>query len=186
MYFDHVPQIPDDLPLAISDAVHNMRAAMDYLIYQLAYLGSGQFQDGTQFPIEDFKIATSASGNNFGFDVSKKKMLKGLRPDHIDRIEQLQPYRGVDWTKDLRDISNKDKHRDLTPITNERAQMVFWIRGPNGEGKRLPNGDTLQAHPDHAIKIVLPGGDALITPTLKRILDGVLNTVNDFTPEFPV
>lgn len=184
MFFDHVPQIPPDLPLAISDAIHNLRAAMDYLVYQLAKLDSGQFQTGTQFPIEDAKIATAPGGNIVGFDISKKKMLKGLSPDHIDRLEQLQPYKGVDWTKHLRDISNPDKHRDLTPITSERAHMVFWMHGPHGKGKRLPSGDTLQAYPTHAIKIVLADGDALITPTLWAILGCTSDTVNKFNLEF--
>jgi hypothetical protein len=186
MLFNHVPQVPPDLPLAISDAIHNMRAAMDYLVYQLAKLDSGQFQTGTQFPIEDAKIATTPSGNNVGFDIRKKKMLKGLSSDHIDRIEQLQPYNGVDWTRNLRDISNPDKHRDLTPITSERAKIIFWMRGPNGQGKRLPNGDTLQAQPEQAITIILSSGNALITPTLWMILGCIVDQVNGFNPEFPI
>jgi hypothetical protein len=184
LLFHDLPEIPVDLPLAISDAVHNMRAAMDYLVYQLAKLGSGSFQDGTQFPIEDHKIFTTPSGNKVGFDMSKKKFLKGLRPDHIDRIENLQPYKGVDWTKNLRDISNPDKHRDLTPITRERMNMVFWQHGPHGKGKRLPSGDTLQAQPEHAIQIILPSRNALIEPTLWSILAPILDTVNSFNTEF--
>jgi hypothetical protein len=186
MFFDHVPQIPTDLPLAISDAIHNMRAAMDYLIYQLAKLDSGVFQLGTQFPIEDHKITTTPSGNQIGFDISKKKMLKGLTPDHRNRIEELQPYKGIEWTRNLRDISNPDKHRDLTPITSERAKMVFWSGGPNGKGKRLPDGNTLQAQPEQAVTIVLPSGNTLITPTLWSILASISDTVRAFNPEFPV
>jgi hypothetical protein len=186
MVFDHVPQIPPDLPLAISDAIHNTRAALDYLVYQLAKLDSGQFQSGTQFPIEDHKMATAPGGNKIGFDITKKKLLKGLNPDHISRIEDLQPYKGVNWTKNLRDISNPDKHRDLTPITSERMHMVFWIGGPNGQGKRLPNGDTLQAQPEQAITIVLPSGNALIVPTLWKILGCTVDTINAFNAEFPI
>src|SRR5262245_36630798 len=62
------PDIPDDLPLAISDAVHNLRAALDYLVYELALYDSGSIQEGTQFPLEIYKLHTLPAGNKIGFD----------------------------------------------------------------------------------------------------------------------
>lgn len=35
------PEPSPELPLAISDAVHNLRAALDYLVYELALKDSG-------------------------------------------------------------------------------------------------------------------------------------------------
>jgi hypothetical protein len=175
MFFDQLPQIPDDLPLAISDAVHNMRAAMDYLVYQLAKLGSGAYQDGTQFPIEDHKSR---------FDDRANTWLKHLRREHIDRIEQLQPYKGKEWTRTLRDLSNRDKHRHLTPITSEVANIFFTAHPRNSYGRRLPNGDILRAQPMNAVRIILRSGEAQIDSTLWSILAAVLDTVNAFNPDF--
>src|SRR5262245_382622 len=56
------PDAPEELPLAISDAVHNFRATADYLVYELALLDSGFIQSGTQFPIETYKDFTTANG----------------------------------------------------------------------------------------------------------------------------
>src|SRR5262245_10356953 len=48
---------PKPLPMIayilIGEAVYNLRAALDYLVFTLARIDSGRFQDGTQFPIED-------------------------------------------------------------------------------------------------------------------------------------
>jgi hypothetical protein len=175
LFFDHVPEIPADLPLAISDAVHNMRAALDYLVYQLAKLDSGAFQDDTQFPIADDKNS---------FDDSARKRLKWLDRHHVDRIELLQPYNDIKWTRNLRDISNRDKHRDLTPITRERANIIFTGPDTTGHGRRLPNGVVLRAQPMYAVQMVLPSGDASIESTLWSMLGSVVDTVNSFNPDF--
>lgn len=34
-----------------------------------------------------------------------------MSEDHIEWIEALQPYNGVDWTRNLASMSNQDKHR---------------------------------------------------------------------------
>lgn len=38
------PGLPVELPLVVSDAVHNMRAALDYIVYELAKHDSGKVQ----------------------------------------------------------------------------------------------------------------------------------------------
>src|SRR5207244_3188884 len=39
--------------ILIGEVCYNLRAALDYLIYELAILDSGSPQEGTQFPIDD-------------------------------------------------------------------------------------------------------------------------------------
>ena len=183
------PPVPDDLPFAISDAVHNLRAALDYIIYELALECSGSIQEGTQFPIESVKSGTSPHGNKIGFDAVAPRYLKGLffRPHIIDAIENIQPYNGRRWTQDLRDISNPDKHRQLTPISKDGI-LSMWVRGPdlNGRRKPLPNGDTIEVDPTHAVTIVLPDRELLIVHTLHGIQAGAIDTINAFKPEFKV
>jgi hypothetical protein len=77
---------------------------LDYLIFELAKLDSGIEQDGTQFPIVDTKK---------NFEEQKGRWLKGINAAHIAAIERLQPYSGCNWTKRLRECSNRDKHRHL-------------------------------------------------------------------------
>ena len=45
--------IPAMLGILIGETIYNLRAILDYLVYELAILDSGQIQKGTQFPIED-------------------------------------------------------------------------------------------------------------------------------------
>src|SRR5262249_11398095 len=43
-------EIPPMTSILIGEVVYNLRAALDYLVYELAILDSGSIQDGTQFP----------------------------------------------------------------------------------------------------------------------------------------
>ena len=178
------PGVHPDLPLAISDAVHNLRAALDYLVYELALKDSGQPQDGTQFPIEPEKFGISADGNKFGFDVVAPRFLRGLSPAHRDAIEKFQPYNGADWAQTLKDISNPDKHRQLIPISVDTILGV-WVHGPDVEGKKLPSGDTIKADPTHTVYISLANRAAplRIVPTLYQLQGAAMDTVNFFRRE---
>ena len=95
--------------ILVGECVYNLRAALDYLVYELAIVDSGHIQDGTQFPIESKKEI---------FTRRAKTWLKGINPTHIAEIEKLQPY-NEQWTAVLRDKSNPDKHRLLTPVQGE-------------------------------------------------------------------
>jgi hypothetical protein len=165
----HIPDIPADVPLALSDAVHNLRSALDYLVYELALLDSKAIQDNTQFPIEDCKVGKSPRGKTIGFDAITSRYLKGLCPVHVAAIERLQPYNGANWTKTLREISNPDKHRRLTP-TRRGESINVWVYAPdspNRPGRTLPSGYKIHIDPTHTLFIVLPEGDAPIIPTLE-------------------
>ena len=189
------PPIPVTLPLVISDAVHNLRAALDYIVYELAVLDSGKVQDGTQFLIEDVK--SDPAFPKRGFDARSQKCLKGLNPRHIDMVEGLQPYRGIEWTKTLRDISNPDKHRTLTALTHKDRRMMVKITykpdGPYlGAEKFTPEGIThdsydLEFEADNAIGIAGtdPAAPSLMS-TLYRLETEVCRTIEFFKPEFPV
>ena len=107
-------KIPPRLGVIAGDVLNNLRPALDYLVYALAYLDSeGKPADGTQFPICD----TAAL-----FREKKNVWLKGLSPEHIAAIEGLQPYDGRKeqfWLRWLRDLHNPDKHRHLSVMATE-------------------------------------------------------------------
>lgn len=178
-------EFPDphpDLPLAISDAVHNLRAALDYVVYELALKDSGSIQNGTQFPLELDKSKTLPSGNKVGWDHVVDRFMKGVNQHHRDMIEQLQPYKGVKWTKLLKDISNPDKHRRLTKLTVESVLSV-WER-PEGRGKRLPTGQTIYVDPHQTVFIELDDGTTFLLSSLITLHACVIDTISVFYREF--
>src|SRR5258708_10396877 len=88
--------------ILIGEICYNLRSALDYLIYDLAEHDAGIRQESTQFPIAD----TAEE-----FASSAKRRLRGINSAHRAAIEKLQPYKGCEWTKTLRDFSNTAKHR---------------------------------------------------------------------------
>jgi len=127
VYINRVPDLGpflDNVALFIGDVVHNLRCALDHLAFQLAlYHRDGsltlQQERAVQFPIAD---------NEEGFLKQHGRYLRDIAPEHRTIIERLQPYHGLAGRPDswsgtyihqlalLRDLSNADKHRMLTPI----------------------------------------------------------------------
>jgi hypothetical protein len=50
--------------------------------------------------------------------------LKAVPPGPVALIANLQPYAGCMWTRDLRELSNQDKHRQLSPLLS-RADLTI-------------------------------------------------------------
>ena len=181
-----VPDVPNILPVIVSDAVHNMRAALDYLVYELARHDSGKIQNGTQFLIEDFKVV--AARPNLGFDGKKGHCLKKLSDPHIAMIEGFQPYNGVDWTKTLRDISNPDKHRQLTAISDEGYSTISYHGSGSLRDKlpvTVPDPDEWNVDFSHAIYIApVDLKKPALIPTLLTLHSKVNGVLILFKPEF--
>jgi hypothetical protein len=188
------PPIPPLLPVVVSDIIHNLRAALDYIVYELAIKDSGSIQDGTQFLIEDVK--SDPSNPRRGFDARNKQCLKGLNAAHVSAIERLQPYNGVKWTETLREISNPDKHRHLSVLSTEGRQVDFrmdWT--PDGEfegkdfemtseGPRFPRFN-VKFDGQNTIAITLPKvGTKGVLPLLHSLEAEVGSTIELFKPEF--
>lgn len=107
------PELPARWSLDIGDAVQNVRAALDYLAYELVALESGgSYCERTQFP-----IAWEPNEHS----PRDKETIDRLGP-HWQVIEQFQPYgRPPDIFSAalgvLHDYSNQDKHRLLVPVS---------------------------------------------------------------------
>jgi hypothetical protein len=90
-----------------SEFVHHARAALDYIVFVLAWLNTGSEQKLTQFPID-------STPEKFQRDIPR--FLKHLSPEHVAMIEQCQPYHGFQWLLLLNALSNIDKHQELIHI----------------------------------------------------------------------
>jgi hypothetical protein len=118
-------QPPAELGLLIGDCLHNMRSALDNLVYDLAIAHRGvplskSIAKKSQFPI--FKDRDQFLDK--GMD-----QIRGIHPDAKTIIKGLQPYhRGEKFAYHrlwmLRELSNSDKHRLLHP-TLLRPQPVI-------------------------------------------------------------
>lgn len=167
--------MPGQVSILIGEIAYNLRAALDYLVYALAVLDSGVEQSGTQFPIEDTPD---------GFEARKKVgFLRGLNAAHIAGIERLQPYKGCDWTRLLRSLSNQDKHRHLTLLIRPK-QMCFILS--QTIAKTGP--DTFETYVDvqdrwAVTKVLLEDGSPIVE-TLQTLKSQVADTLEAFKPDF--
>jgi hypothetical protein len=138
-----------ELSLLIGDCLHNMRSALDNLVYDLAIAHRGSplsksIARDSQFPI--FK--------DCGKFISKgMDQIRGIHPDAKTLFKDLQPYQRGDkfayhrlWM--LRELSNADKHRLLHPTLLQPAAMgyfpdevdvsdITWTLGPVENGAEI-------------------------------------------------
>lgn len=174
--------VPDPPPLNpkwaiyMGEAIYNLRAALDYLVYSLAYLDSGSEQKGTQFPIvdspEDFQRLLN----------SRKTPLSGVSNVHVAALEGLQPYPGRDgldslWLAQLRDFSNPDKHRRLTILKPRTGTVTSWSVGAPSKPVQVQFGAAYQVTLGDA-------NNSPVIPTLDSLLAHVSETLDQFLPDF--
>ena len=184
----HLTMPTADLPsldkssIIVGETLYNLRTALDYIVYDLAQYDSRKVQRNTQFIIDD---------NKKQFLVRRRKHLRGLTSDHIKAIEKLQPFKGVKWTKILRDYSNPDKHRHLLPNSHEGSIQIFimdhtdeWRQYPGGmvcKGTGVGGSDLYVYRGPLDIKFT---DKTSVLETLQCLLDYVDQTVKLFQSEF--
>ena len=121
----------------IGEIAHNLRSALDRLVYQLAFLNTApKAPTGTQFPI--FLIGKTTKKRNgrliAHFEREGRRYIASLRPSHQACIERLQPYKrgqggrtNPSWM--LSEINNADKHR-----------LIQVVGGKTGAGPAISGG----------------------------------------------
>jgi hypothetical protein len=145
---DRVIQIRDDWPLIFGDAVHDLRGALDHLMWQLAiaYLGRRPTRAeavNIQFPV--IRRLKDFQGNRY---------LRYVRQADIEHLKPFQPYKRLNRgvlhpLPKLVALSNTDKHRRLHLLV------------------AVPHGATLTYRPEAFRDCVLspralPGGQAAV------------------------
>jgi len=172
----------------VGEVCYNLRAALDYLVYELAINDSGQLQEGTQFPIEDSPDDFAVRHN---LRAGRRCYLRGLNSTHIAAIERLQPYAGTYWPETLRNISNPDKHKTLTVQFGHRSLIVLVDQGPSGLGHLfgpvyracVAGGREVDVQLGCDVFVLFRDG-APVVNTLQEIKTQVRNTLEAFKPEF--
>ena len=142
LYVDYVPDLEwlfDRVSLVLGDAIHNLRSALDHLVFQLAVVHTGEtvrHERRIQFPIV-------TSSTKFADEVGRR--LAEVNPVHVRTIESFQPCSGHRWWAPhtyysdqmggefhplamLRRLSNVDKHRYRLTMTLASA-MGFQMSG---------------------------------------------------------
>jgi len=107
----HLPECPAELSTIAGDCLHNLRSALDYLVWQLVRANPPQKPDGRNM----FPICSSAT--LFERQV-KRGRLQGLAAAAAAAVEWLQPFEVEHHPLALLDqLCNADKHRDLHFMT---------------------------------------------------------------------
>ncbi len=166
-----IKPVPHIVSILVGEIIYNLRAALDYLIYELAYLDSGSIVNGTQFPIHDTVE---------GFKGRRDFHLKGVSDKHVAIIERLQPYNGCNWTHILQRLSNPDKHMHLTI---SKSSVRYSI--PQGSTEAIIAGQSVNVKDGLSIHIKFSDGTSIMDiDTLKQLKLEVTQTLHPFDSEF--
>jgi hypothetical protein len=113
IYCESVAAIPMRFSLLAGDIVHNLRTALDYLVYQLVRLGKNEPTKRTSWPI----FVEKPVGRDLG---RYNAAIKGIPKPFRETIDWFQPYQTP--TNPLREnlallaeLDNTDKHRLVRP-----------------------------------------------------------------------
>jgi hypothetical protein len=165
---------PRMLSVLVGETVQNLRTALDYLVYALAWLDSGAPQDKTQFPMESTRE---------GFNGRRATLLKGLSEEHVTAIERLQPFDGGAWLDPLRNASNQDKHRALNVILAGGYGTILLDPPIGGAGEGSAVEGEVNVHLDHTVYVALHDGTPILEP-LQAFEAGVRGILDSFKPDF--
>lgn len=185
--------IPDELPLIIGDAVHNLRSALEHLVYALV-------------PSRETAFPMHMTQKNFETDKSKLNLIEDALPGAKDLLlKKVQPYTGGngELLYALHSLDKSDKHHKILLTTTAALGGSFRII-ENGDvrvaisGIRFdPNQNTVipligpwtaeteLQHDNRAMLEVSFGEPAILSkkaviPTLLKMAQNVDQTIVDF------
>lgn len=107
---------------AIGDIVYGMRSALDHLAWQLVIRNGRKPSTGNLFPIfTKDPLDPNAHASEGEFKTARKRwkdQVRGMHPDDVALLKELQPYKGTDDPSlyplaRLNQLSNWDKHREF-------------------------------------------------------------------------
>lgn len=139
-------EAPARFGLIAGDAVQNFRAALDHMVWQLAFLGTGPGEQN-QFPILDSRPK---------FIRHRNRYLRGLLPVHEARIEGLQPYYALPAARHLRllaRLSNVDKHRIIIAARRTMLSPDVKITGSVARAVVTPAAQGAANHGTEVVRI---------------------------------
>ena len=119
-----IQDTPARIALIIGDLFYCLRAALDQLVWALAYK-PGQYHRHTQFPI--FETWNGETQGKF------RRYTRGVPADALERIDKLQPHHRAHpkstllWL--LNEMCNLDKHRRI-PVHGSVTEFTFQQLSP--------------------------------------------------------
>jgi hypothetical protein len=174
------------MSLTVGDCLHNLRAALDYIVWDLAGTKGTRSH---QFPIVE-------DSTEFWKQAIKRGRLADVDPAAQTDIEKLQPYHGRNGARNhplwlLNELVNADKHHALVLTAVIAKDMQFRVGDARGGffGGTHRNGDILwqsqrgvfpKVEIQNAVQIAFkepPAADLDVTELLKSILQNIQQKV---------
>lgn len=131
--------------LLVGDCIHNVRSALDHLMYQLVLLDGGKPTTHTQFPISQ-QPPTDKNGNRVRIRTDPAI----TRGDILDTLEEVQPYQAAgtlqgpstrpedNWLWLIHRLDIIDKHRLLlVAIIAAEMTNLSWAMHPALAGQHF-------------------------------------------------
>jgi hypothetical protein len=113
-------RVPEGFSGIIGDVVHNLRAALDQLAWQLVIANGQQPERRTGFPI-------AGSVNKFKSDAAGK--IKGVSARAYRLIRRLKPYKGGrEFFWRIHELDRLDKHKSIVPVGSAYASVTLVSR----------------------------------------------------------
>jgi len=145
-----VIEISEHWPLIVGDAIHDLRSALDHLIWQLATVHLGRVPTNRQAPNIQFPEVRRLK------DFTGHRNLRYIDTSDIDRLKPFQPYKRLNRGQlhplpKLIKLSNVDKHRRIHLLVTVPQSASFTNR-PDGfrdcvpVPRLMPDGSYAHAH----------------------------------------
>ena len=132
----NLPSPPPEIALVMGDCLYSLRAALDYLVWQLVLANDGTPTERTQFPIYDSQVDRHGTPRRIHVE-------GGIHPDALATLERLQPYHRAERPEAhplaiLQRLSNIDKHRRLHVTRGATTPVRVVLSRPGHEPFELP------------------------------------------------
>lgn len=166
---------PYHIRCLFGETAHSIRAALDSLVYNVAWMDSGKINPKTQFPMAPTRGAWAKELNS--------NRLGGVSREHVSWIEEVQPFNGHDWLDTLNYVSNRDKHRylvEVVPTLRMKADLEGARPHPSLAGRML-----LPVTPHHELRLLQKDSGVQVNALefINQALFGAVALINRFLVE---
>jgi hypothetical protein len=173
--------LPDDIPLTIGDAIHNLRSALDIMACDIVRL-SGKSTKGVHFPFAGSKDGLQEMIEKHRFNRAPKEA--------VDLLKKMAPYKGGHIAlRAIHDLDIMDKHEMILPVLNQPEHHDIRI-GNTRIGRAVMSHTQFEfvgAAPQVGRTVPLlmfaqnlPLAGEQVIPTLKGLCQLVSDTINAF------
>lgn len=169
------------LMLLSSEAIHNLRSALDYLAYRLVLNGTKTPNGLTQFPVAEERSK---------FSKEYARRMPGTSDFDRAVVTAVQPFEGVEWAANLQSLSNRDKHRFPVGV----VPVLICETNADAKHEDPMRDEQYFAYEVHSTQMTLrftdtigrDGGLLDVLETLGSILNGAVELINRVFEEYGV